>query len=287
MLHVSGTTIIGGAMTASSTLNISGVVTMNTTANISGNTSIMGTLGVGIASPLNKLDVRGTGPTAISIGDLSAIRGTIGYVDSNGNYSTNGVVGDMVFRNEDNTKKLHLQAGTGNAVVTISNTSMGIGNINPSANLHVSGTTILSGATTTASTLNIGGAMVAASTVNATGAMTATSTLNVSGTTTLSNKVVLGPSSSTPSNNSTISTSKSVHFANPNNNIDSVILEAGTNDGQMFILVNRSEYDIMFHTTDATANVAMSNSTMVYGKSSVMFIWSATDTIWYPSRDTF
>jgi hypothetical protein len=286
MLHVNGTSIIGGAMTASSTLNISGAVTMNNTVNISGNTSIMGTLGVGIASPLNTLDVRGSGPVAVSIGDLSAIKGEFGYVNSNGNYSTNGVTGDIVIRNVDNTKKLHLQAGN-SAVVTVSNTSMGIGNINPSANLHVSGTTILSGATTTASTLNIGGAMVAASTVNATGAMTATSTLNVSGTTTLSNKVVLGPNSTTPANNSTISTSKTVHFVNPNNNIDSVILEAGTNDGQMFILVNRSEYDIMFHTTDATANVAMSSSTMVYSKSSVMFIWSATDTIWYPSRDTF
>jgi hypothetical protein len=287
MLHVNGTSIIGGAMTASSTLNISGAVTMNTTANISGNTSIMGTLGVGIASPLNKLDVRGTGPTAISIGDLSAIRGTIGYVDSNGNYSTNGVVGDMVFRTEDNTKKLHLQAGTGSAVVTVSNTSMGIGNINPSANLHVSGTSIISGAMTTSSTLNVSGAMIAASTVNTIGAMTATSTLNVSGTTTLSNKVVLGPNSTTPSNNATITTSKSVHFVNPASDITGTILEAGTNDGQMFVLVNRSAYDIYFDATDATADVAMSSNTIVYAKSSVMFIWSATDSLWYPARDTF
>jgi len=76
--------------------------------------------------------------TDLSIGRAST-EGQLGIASAAGLYSTSAGVGDLVLRLNDSTKKLLLQAGTGTAPLTVTNSNVGIGTTSPAYKLDVNG----------------------------------------------------------------------------------------------------------------------------------------------------
>jgi len=191
-------------------------------------------------------------------------------------------------------------AATANSTMNIVGAMAAASTIVATGAVSMSSTLSVTGAVTSNSTMNVVGAFNAASTtvltnattvastLNVSGAMTSASTLNVSGVTTLSNKVIFNPNiAQAPASIGQIDTSNTVNFINPAAAVTGVTLLAGTTTGQMFMCVNRSPFDVTLDSTDATAYVANSINTIIYAKTTVIFVWNATDAVWYPTRDTY
>jgi hypothetical protein len=191
-------------------------------------------------------------------------------------------------------------AATASSTMNIAGAMAAASTFVASGAVSMSSTLSVTGAVTANSTMNVVGAFNAASTsvltnattvgstLNVAGAMTAASTLNVSGVATLSNKVIFNPNiGQAPASIGQIDTSNTVNFINPASSVTGVTLLAGTTTGQMFMCVNRSPFDVTLDSTDATAFVANSLNTILYAKTTVIFVWNATDAVWYPTRDTY
>jgi hypothetical protein len=99
-----------------------------------------GNVGIGTTSPLSIFNIHrstGNNDPGLTISNNTTGVLTCGLAGGIGSYAGNAVGGDVVFRNDDSTKKVHLLAGSGNAVMTITNTSVGIGTTTPSYRLQV------------------------------------------------------------------------------------------------------------------------------------------------------
>jgi hypothetical protein len=96
---------------------------------------------------------------------------TLGVAAGSGNYSTSAVAGDGVLRTESSSAKLHLQAGTGAAALTVASSAVGVGNASPAYPLDVSGSARVTGG------LNVGSATGAG-----TGDVVTSGVLSVGGT---------------------------------------------------------------------------------------------------------
>jgi hypothetical protein len=191
-------------------------------------------------------------------------------------------------------------AATANSTLNVVGAMAAASTLVASGAVSMSSTLSVTGAVTANSTMNVVGAFNAASTtvltnattvgstLNVNGSTTVASSLNVSGVATLSNKVVFNPTiGQAPASIGQIDTSNTVNFINPTSSVTGVTLLAGTTTGQMFMCVNRSAFDVTLDSTDATAFVANAVNTILYAKTTVIFVWNATDAVWYPTRDTY
>ena len=194
---------VSGALIAASTSILSGASTFASTLNVSGNTSIMGTMAVGISVPSSIMQIHSalvSGQTGLwessdlrftynagagSMWDLGRIAG---YVAAGTSNSTSNWPGGLLFQTKPATT---IGALAATRMVIDSNGNVGIGNTAPLALLHVSGNSIMNGATTLGSTLNITGGMTAANTSILSGASTFGSTLNIAGALTASSTSIL------------------------------------------------------------------------------------------------
>jgi hypothetical protein len=82
----------------------------------------------------------------------------LGYVTALNQYAFGTEVGDMILRLENANKKIHMLAGIGQTVLTVTNCNVGIGTTSPTSRLQVEGTTALNGNVTiaTSSSLSFG-----------------------------------------------------------------------------------------------------------------------------------
>lgn len=107
-----------------------------------------GRVGIGTTNPAYKLTVVGAGDSIVglsgaagssaSIGvGTTATQARLGIVAVAGDYAGNSAAGDAVLRVDSSSKRLHLLAGTGNAVLTLTNAQASIGSTNPSATTNV------------------------------------------------------------------------------------------------------------------------------------------------------
>ena len=115
-------------------------------------TLIDGNVGIGTISPNYKLVVNSNAANdvivalsgsssnygAIALG-RTAQEVRLGIAASAGHYSISAAAGDAVLRVENSSNKLHLQAGSGAAVITVTNNNVGIGTTAPSHKLDVAG----------------------------------------------------------------------------------------------------------------------------------------------------
>jgi hypothetical protein len=159
LLHVNGTTIIGGAMTANSTLNVSGTSIFN------------GNVGIGTNTPSYKLHVANAGDSVIMSECTNST--SYGYMVLKANGTTTSFV-------QRNTGNFNITNG-GNSIMEIANSTgnVGFGTTTPSASFHIAGTSILSGASTHGSTLNIVGGVSMASTLNISGTTSIMGTMGI------------------------------------------------------------------------------------------------------------
>jgi hypothetical protein len=153
-LHVSGTALVTGAMTMNSSLYVSGITTL-----------------VGIAT------IKGFGVSSFPGITLSSDQTTnmtsLFNITGAGSGVYGSSVGDTILCNGNNVEpagNVYIQRTTGyNPVITATaNGAVGINNITPSANFHVAGTSILQGASTISSTLNVSGTSTFNNTMNLT-----------------------------------------------------------------------------------------------------------------------
>lgn len=103
-----------------------------------GTSTSLGKVTVNLGGPGTSLYL-GTGNSgnynAFIMGRASA-DATIGIASGVGQFSTSAVAGDCVIRNESSSKALILQAGTGSAVVYVTNSNVGV-NTTPSYRCHI------------------------------------------------------------------------------------------------------------------------------------------------------
>ena len=119
----------------------------------SGGLIVAGNVGIGTTNPNYKLVVNsnasndvivalsgsGSNYGAIALG-RTAQEVRLGIAASAGHYSISAAAGDAVLRVENPSNKLHLQAGSGEAVITVTNNNVGIGTTDPgSYRLYVNG----------------------------------------------------------------------------------------------------------------------------------------------------
>jgi hypothetical protein len=108
-------------------------------------------VGIGTTSPTAKLTVVKDGvgavsiltgnsgsPTDIGIG-RTASEARLGIAANAGHYSGSADIGDAVLRVDSPSRKLHLQAGLGDSVLTVTNSNVGIGTNSPSYKLDITG----------------------------------------------------------------------------------------------------------------------------------------------------
>ncbi len=100
-----------------------------------------GYVGIGTTNPMNRIHIHsavGNYDPGIAI-THSTTTGvlTCGLAGGAGSYAGNAVAGDAIFRNDDASKKVHLLAGIGNAVMTITSSSVGIGVTTPIGALEI------------------------------------------------------------------------------------------------------------------------------------------------------
>jgi len=153
--HVSGTSLIIGAMTANSTLVVSGSMTCNSSLNVSGLTTFVG------STTIKGYGVSSFPGLTISSDQTSRSTSLFNVTAANSGVSGSSV-GDTILCTGDTASpngNVYIQRTTGyNPVLTATvGGSVGINNVTPSSNFHVIGSTILQGATTVSSTLNVSG----------------------------------------------------------------------------------------------------------------------------------
>ncbi|MBM3248887.1 MAG: hypothetical protein FJZ10_05680 [Candidatus Omnitrophica bacterium] len=108
-------------------------------------------VGIGTTSPTKKLTVVAPNDSAflglsgasgshtnISVGRTST-DASLAVAASAGQYAANSVAGDAVLRAETSSKKLHLLAGAGDSVLTVTSSNVGIGTNSPAGKLHIRG----------------------------------------------------------------------------------------------------------------------------------------------------
>lgn len=89
----------------------------------------------GSGTSLSLLTGNSSNYNAFTMGRASA-DATIGIASTAGHFSSSAVAGDCVIRNESSSKALILQAGTGSAVVYVTNSNVGV-NTTPSYRFHI------------------------------------------------------------------------------------------------------------------------------------------------------
>jgi hypothetical protein len=100
-----------------------------------------GRLGLGTSAPTKFVDFRDSGDPCISLGGVNGSYGLeLAQAPGVGWYSTSAAIGDVVVRNGDSSKKLHLLTGIGSAVLTVTNARVGVNNASPGVPLDVFGT---------------------------------------------------------------------------------------------------------------------------------------------------
>jgi hypothetical protein len=162
-LHVSGTTILEGAITTNSSLTLKGAVTALSTVNISGQTVISGMVGIGtnpVSAALhinNNVRRMGTIYEQLNTYFPEQIQwGNIGIGYSNITAGINGIGGPFGCGGI-----LNLTTRLGNTAnyngIYLNNGNVGIGISSPSTMLHVTGTSLFQGNATITSTLNVSG----------------------------------------------------------------------------------------------------------------------------------
>jgi hypothetical protein len=136
------------------------------TASASGATRFViandGNVGIGTASPSEKLDILGN--IALSTAGSYAIRwggntANIGYVASGGNWMAGTSVGDLAIVNTGNIQLGGGNGGGSTPTMTITGSTVGINSLSPTATLDVAGTASVSGTLT----FRNGAAVIAAS----------------------------------------------------------------------------------------------------------------------------
>ena len=161
-LHVNGDTILGGAVTTTSTVTVANAITALSTVNISGRTVISGSVGIGTipvsaALHINNNVIRmGTIYETLNINYPEQIQwgniGGMGY--SNITAGINGIGGPTGCGGILN---LTTRLGNNTAYngMYINNGNVGVGISSPSTMFHVNGSSLLQGATSVTSTLNV------------------------------------------------------------------------------------------------------------------------------------
>lgn len=100
-----------------------------------------GRLGVGTSAPTKFIDFRdSTDPCICLAGVNGSLVFEIAQAAGSGWYSASAVRGDVVLRNEDSTKKIHIQSGPLTSVLTVTNAHVGVNNANPTVPFDVFGT---------------------------------------------------------------------------------------------------------------------------------------------------
>lgn len=99
-----------------------------------------GRLGVGTNTPLNFISFSHASDPSIWLGGTNGTKG-VQFSQAGGTawYSTSAVLGDLVIRNEDSTKKVFVQAGAGASVLTVTNANVGVNTASPAASFHHAG----------------------------------------------------------------------------------------------------------------------------------------------------
>ena len=79
-----------------------------------------------------------------------------------------------------------------------------------------------------------------------------------------------------------IPTANGIYIANPAGDISSNNLQAGTVDGQRFVIINQAAHNITMG-----AGTVSNTTTCVIGHNIAQeFVWSAIDSLWYPTSLT-
>ena len=107
------------------------------------------------------------------------------------------------------------------------------------------------------------------------------SSLTVSGNTILGNKLFFTPYLvQTPVSNDEINTYSTLNFVTPTNNLTDIIFQEGSSIGQIFILVNNSNYNITMQ-NETSSKVANGDQITIYNKTTLLFVWDGL--LWYPT----